>query len=434
MLVVLAALASAAGAATVGFANVAADQSRGRVLIDGMRDDARVAALRGPLRAALEDPLEVAPATPAELGRARARIDAANEAFSRFDYAGALAQLTQAETTLDTLPPSPALLHTVADVQLSRGVVRAYQHQTSEALAAFLLTQRLDEDRKVLDPAQYPPQLVRLYRQAREDADKRLGRVELTSEPPGAALTVDGRAAGVAPLRTSLEAGEHWVTATLDGHAPLSRIVAVAAAGVSTLALPLLPLPVAEQIRALRLRLCSAGDDSVRARALARELAALASVDVLVVVGDGPDKQPRAAILRVRDGSWSDWQAPRAATTRLAPAAPTQAAAPALETSMPRRRPLLLGGGVGALAVGVALLGAAIYSNVHAAQLSDSVSSARDRWTAALDGMVRDGQSAQRNAIIFYSLSGALFVGGATMCYLGSRVRRPTVRASLEPR
>jgi hypothetical protein len=431
---ILTALTLAAGAPTVGFANVAADQSRARAIIEAMRKDARVPSLREPLRAALEDPLDATDARPAaELARARSRIDAAKEAFSRFDYAGVIARLGQAEAILETLPPSPALLHTCADAEVLRGVVRAYQHQTSDARIAFALAQRLDEDRKALDPAQYPPQLVELYRQARADGESRLGRVELTSEPPGASLAVDGHAAGVAPLRTSIAAGDHLVTATLDGRAPRSVILHVATARPSTLALQLAALPVEEQMRSLRLRLRSAGDDLVGARAAAAELAALAAVEILVVVGDAPDGKPRAAILHARDGVLSGWETPRGTTSRLASDAIAPAAPPALATSERRRSPLLLGSGAGALAVGVAFLGAAIYSGVHAAQLSDSVASARAGWTVALDGMVRDGQSAERNAIVFYSLSGALVVGGATLCYFGARARRPAaVRASLE--
>ena len=52
------------------------------------------------------------------------------------------------------------------------------------------------------------------------------------SDPPHAALTLDGKGVGAAPLTlTPVEPGEHLLVATLAGYSPLSRTVTVAQAG-----------------------------------------------------------------------------------------------------------------------------------------------------------------------------------------------------------
>jgi formylglycine-generating enzyme required for sulfatase activity len=55
------------------------------------------------------------------------------------------------------------------------------------------------------------------------------GRLQVTSEPPGAAVSVDGRFRGETPVEVELEAGDaHLVRATRAGHAPAGETVTLA--------------------------------------------------------------------------------------------------------------------------------------------------------------------------------------------------------------
>jgi hypothetical protein len=53
-------------------------------------------------------------------------------------------------------------------------------------------------------------------------------KVDIKSDPPGAAITIDGKAAGAAPLEAELAPGEHKVRAMMDGYSPSETDVVVA--------------------------------------------------------------------------------------------------------------------------------------------------------------------------------------------------------------
>src|SRR5512141_1504867 len=55
------------------------------------------------------------------------------------------------------------------------------------------------------------------------------GTLELRSDPPGATVVVNGRELGTTPFTGTLRPGTYDVDLTLEGHAPLSFAVRVAA-------------------------------------------------------------------------------------------------------------------------------------------------------------------------------------------------------------
>src|SRR5262249_51164359 len=65
-------------------------------------------------------------------------------------------------------------------------------------------------------------------------------QLEITSEPAGARVTIDGVARGVTPLTTAADPGKHTVVIS-DGTATSSRVVPVAAGGTSAVMATLLP-------------------------------------------------------------------------------------------------------------------------------------------------------------------------------------------------
>src|SRR4051794_5736190 len=102
-------------------------------------------------RVALEEPLPAA-----EAGETRPRasqlVRAARDAYSRFDYDGALERLRQAELSLATAPPAPDVARLLVEVNLLAGLVEADRGDTQRAVEAFRVAQRLDPARKALDP------------------------------------------------------------------------------------------------------------------------------------------------------------------------------------------------------------------------------------------------------------------------------------------
>lgn len=62
-----------------------------------------------------------------------------------------------------------------------------------------------------------------------------LGVVKVTSDPAGAAVSVDGRASGAAPVFLELSPGAHAITVFLDGFAPKQKKVTVAAGRLSVM-------------------------------------------------------------------------------------------------------------------------------------------------------------------------------------------------------
>jgi PEGA domain-containing protein len=348
------------------------------------------------VRAALEEPIDPSGnSEAAELARARSRMDTANDALATFEYDVALERLGQAEAMLSRLAPSAAMFSALADLHRAVGVVQAFRHDNARALAEFALAQRLDPTRTALDRAQYPPPIVKLWEQARERSPRRTS-LRMLSEPPGAALFLDGRAVGTAPLvLDDVAVGEHLVSASVEARVPRSEFVRVGERGQTvTLALP--PLSAEARIVALRTSLLRPGVPASEVDAASAELRALAGIDELVLVRSPTMSLPSST-------------------------APPTPPPPVGETVRPvRKRPLLVAGAV-ALVAGVALLAGGIYSAARARQLSDQVSAERSAWNPALDQAVRDGRDAERNEAILFGVGGAVTVGGVVLVWLGAR-------------
>jgi hypothetical protein len=309
---VLAAVASSSSARAqttpvrVGLVDVAASPA----------SEAAVAALRGRLegrpgivlprdaaRAALEAPLSDGEA--ATHPRATQLVRAARDAYSRFDYEGALERLRQAELALASAPPAPEVTHLLVDVNLLTGVVEADRGETARALEAFRVAQRLDPARRALDPGGYRPRVVALYAQAAASPEPRRARLDVVTEPAGAAVWIDGRRVGTAPLGASLEIGQHYVAAVAEGSAPRLEKPLLRAGEDSRLSMLLSRSPPEERVRQVRADLLAGRVGWERGPAV---LAANASLDLVVVVRAAPgDKGAEAAIFDARAGALGPW-------------------------------------------------------------------------------------------------------------------------------
>jgi hypothetical protein len=257
---------------------------------------------RDAARAALEEPLYGAGegGAPTTHPRALQLIRAARDAYSRFDYDGALERLRQAELDVATAAPAPDVTSLLVEVNLLAGVVEADRGNTALALESFRVVQRLDPARKALDPGSYRPRVVALYAQAAAAPTARSARLAVVTDPAGALIWIDGRRVGFAPLSESLEAGVHYVAAVGEGSVPRLERPVLRPGEDNRLSL-LLALASPEE-RARRARADLVSDRRALGEA-AQDIADYTSVDVLVVVRDPPKgvaAGPKAAIYDAR--------------------------------------------------------------------------------------------------------------------------------------
>lgn len=313
----LCAAAAAPGAAwarRVGFANVARDGAAGQAAIAGLRGPVTQGGKLDDLgdgqgRRALEAPVDPA-AAPDAAGVARARklLASAQEAYAAFEYDTALDRLRQAEAALRTVAPSPDAVAALADLNLLAGLVHAARGDDERAVDAFRLVRRLAPDRTALDPGLYRPQLVALYDRAGAAPEGNPGVVVVSTEPAGATVWVDGRAVGTAPVELpAVPPGEHYLAATLDGHATRVDRVRVEGGRRVEQSFLLARLPAEERARAVRASLLRPGVVEGDWPHAAQILADVASVDVLVLVRQRDDGALEGAVYDVRAGRLAAW-------------------------------------------------------------------------------------------------------------------------------
>jgi hypothetical protein len=181
-----------------------------------------------------------AAATAAALGEAPALADgkgAKREAdrhfktgvrlFDEGKYSEALAEFEQAYS----LASHPLVLYNLA---------AAHRALSQYAQAVELYNRFLTEGKGVVRPRQ----LARGRRELNELL-RLVARIDVTTKPEGATVSVDGRELGPTPLEQALilGPGDHVVSATLDGHSPAERSVRVSAGDTLAVALALDEIP-----------------------------------------------------------------------------------------------------------------------------------------------------------------------------------------------
>lgn len=154
----------------------------------------------------------------------------------------AASRLADARTRATDVLDLEGGLELYADLSLRLGAVMLALGRDDDADRDFRLAAALDPDRAVTD-ATFKPAVVARYQKARAAPAAPLSeRIEV--DPAGAAIEIDGRAAGTAPLSIDLARGLHVVVARAPGRAPRAQAVAIdeGAAGVVSLSLPVDPL------------------------------------------------------------------------------------------------------------------------------------------------------------------------------------------------
>lgn len=143
--------------------------------------------------------------------------------FDESKYSEALAEFEQAYA----LASHPLVLYNLATT---------HRALSQYAQAVDFYNRFLEEGKGVVKSAQ----LAKGQREL-DDVLRLIARVDVTTDPEGAAVSVDGRVIGPSPLGQPLilGPGDHVVSATLDGHKPAERSFRVAAGDTLAVALTL---------------------------------------------------------------------------------------------------------------------------------------------------------------------------------------------------
>lgn len=146
-------------------------------------------------------------------------LRAAEADFLALRFDAATARLDECAAILDGLPPSVRNEPAFVRLQLLRGRV-AEARGDKRAVEAFARAAEAAVDVD-LDEADYPPRVRQAYVAARAAVRARPRKsVELTTEPPGAEIEVNGQLAGRTPARVALPQGRCFLSVTRAGYKP----------------------------------------------------------------------------------------------------------------------------------------------------------------------------------------------------------------------
>lgn len=187
---------------------------------------------------------------------ARTHLEEAEEAFSRFDYERATAQLDEARARLSGRIEMASGRERLADVHMRLALVRLVHGEREAALGELRACVHLFEE-CAPDPAVHPPELAALFEEVRAERAPG-GALRIETEPPGAIARLDGRVSAQTPAAWSgIAHGRRYVSITRDGYEPEVVEVPITSG--------------AESMRRVTLR---PGATSVRAAAALRQLSA----------------------------------------------------------------------------------------------------------------------------------------------------------------
>jgi hypothetical protein len=193
----------------------AIEGGRGTRVVKDALGEARAAGIAGAA------PLEAM----ARFRHVREQIDEGWRAYHSVQLEFAISRLAAARTSAEAALALPGMTALYADASLRLGAVLAQLGRSAEARDAISLALALDPDRPITQ-LEFSPEVVAAVDAVR--AQPRAGRpVRITSEPPGAVLSVDGRDAGRTPLTADLATGQHVLIARAPQFHPYAQAFAL---------------------------------------------------------------------------------------------------------------------------------------------------------------------------------------------------------------
>lgn len=234
---------------------------------------------------------------------AQRRLARADDAFSRFDYAGATTQLSEALELLRPTARRPTGRQRLAAVHLQLAMVLQVHGEREAALEELRTCVHLDPECRP-DPARHPPELIALHAEARAASERGEAELSLSTDPSGARVTLDGDRASETPVTwDEVSPGRHYVTVERDGFLPEVHVISVAAGGPTDRRLTLTAGSASSRASAALRDLRARGPDAeARWRA---EAATLSEADVLLVL-ERRDRALRLAAFDARGGPLED--------------------------------------------------------------------------------------------------------------------------------
>ena len=141
-------------------------------------------------------------------------IDEAWRAYLRVQLDFAQSRLAAARTAAESLIALPGGEALYADAALRLGAVLGHAGRVAESQAILALALALDPDRPIT-LAEFSPDVVDAVDAVRAQAARPTRDIPVTTEPPGADLTIDGKPAGRSPAHVALAVGQHVVVARM---------------------------------------------------------------------------------------------------------------------------------------------------------------------------------------------------------------------------
>ena len=172
-----------------------------------------------------------APPPPQVVDPAKVHIDQGAALYNDGNYSAALAEFEEAYR----INPAAFILNNI-------GLTQKALFRYTEAIASL---QKFLDDSPTLSPT------VRAQtEQIIAEIKALLAPVTLTVTPAGAAITIDGRPAGAAPIAAplSIAAGSHAIEVTADGYVPVKRDIMVSAGVPLALELALKAIPTTGKV------------------------------------------------------------------------------------------------------------------------------------------------------------------------------------------
>jgi len=157
--------------------------------------------------------------------RVREQIDEGWRAYHNVQLEFATSRLAAARTDAESLLALPGMPALYADASLRLGAVLAQLGRANEARDAIALALALDPDRPITQ-LEFSPEVVATVDGVRGQT-RPTHPVHVTSEPPGASVSIDGRDAGRTPLVAELATGQHVVVARSPQFHPYARAFAL---------------------------------------------------------------------------------------------------------------------------------------------------------------------------------------------------------------
>ena len=157
------------------------------------------------------------------------RLALAEDAFSRFDYAGATTQISEALEVMRPLALRASGRQQIAAVHLQLAHVLLVHGERGAAIEELRTCLHLDPE-CAPDPARHPPELVALRETAAAANQRDMAALSIETVPPGADVILDGRERATSPHRWGdVPPGRHYVALRRDGFVDEVHVVNVAA-------------------------------------------------------------------------------------------------------------------------------------------------------------------------------------------------------------